>query len=61
MYKALRKQSRKEALTNTDIKWLVEDGLWSFKQGALSLTATIAYLLEVIKWVKGSQLIGEIK
>jgi hypothetical protein len=61
MYRKMREMARKKALTNLDIKLLVDDGLWSFKQGVLSLTGTAAYLLEVIKWVKGNQLIGVVK
>jgi len=58
MYKAMRNMAKKKVLTNTDVKLLVEDGLWSFRQGTLSLTGTATYLLEVIKWIKENQLIG---
>jgi len=61
MYKALGKMRRKEALTNRDIAWLVQDGLWSFKQGLLSLTGTANYLIEIIKWVNNSQLTRAVK
>jgi hypothetical protein len=50
MYRYLKEQGRKEALTNLDIKWLVNDGLWSFKVGLLSLREAANYLLEVYKW-----------
>jgi hypothetical protein len=56
MYRELRNMARKKALTNLDIKYLVEDGLWSFKQGILSLTGTATYLLEVLKWARDNQL-----
>jgi len=61
MYKAMRNMARKKALNNLDIKYLVEDGLWSFKQGTLSLTGTVAYLLEAIKWITDCQLMRVVK
>jgi len=50
MYTYLREQARKKALTNLDIKWLVNDGLWSFKTGLLSLREAANYFMEVLKW-----------